>query len=181
MAVWASLPSDPVVINQQIVQVSFVAPSSERQQLRTDSSSDLAVNLNKKPALTQKKQEQQKSEADSKQASAEKKTSGIEDPNATALKSAESEPVFDAAYLNNSAPDYPSTAKLQGIQGKVLLNVLVTAEGNASRVTITSSSGSKLLDSAALDAVKNWKFAPARRSGKAVEANVIVPIEFKII
>ena len=46
---------------------------------------------------------------------------------------------------------------------------------------ISRSSGSNDLDEAALEAVKQWKFVPARRSGNLTQASVIVPVEFKII
>ncbi|OFW81300.1 MAG: hypothetical protein A2887_01425 [Alphaproteobacteria bacterium RIFCSPLOWO2_01_FULL_40_26] len=98
-----------------------------------------------------------------------------------ATRSAESEPVFDADYLNNPAPLYPTLAKQNGMQGKVLLNVVVKIDGTPANVEISRSSGHSSLDFAALDAVKQWRFIPAKRSGQAVEANVIVPVEFKII
>ena len=38
-----------------------------------------------------------------------------------------------------------------------------------------------ILDKAAIDAVKNWKFVPAKRGDKAITKNVLVPIEFKLV
>jgi protein TonB len=110
-----------------------------------------------------------------------KQTSGRVDENSLATRAAESEPVFDAAYLNNPAPYYPQVARKRGIQGKVLLAVLVKTDGTAATVDVSRSSGSSTLDAAALDAVKTWKFVPAKRSGRFVEASVMVPVEFKII
>ena len=93
----------------------------------------------------------------------------------------QSEPIFDAQYLNNPAPLYPKIARDRGIEGKILLEVVVKEDGSALNVKLISSSGSSLLDESAIEAVKNWQFTPAKKFGKFVQAKVIVPIEFKII
>ena len=93
----------------------------------------------------------------------------------------QSEPIFDAKYLNNPAPLYPTTARDRGIEGKILLEVVVKEDGSALNVKLITSSGSSLLDESAIEAVKNWQFIPAKKFGKFVQAKVIVPIEFKII
>jgi len=183
IAAWTILPSDPIVINQQAIQISFVAPSSMNQQNENDSRKKIALNVERENAIKQKQNEKSE-EAEKKsehKSVAGKQTSGRVDPNAIATKSAESDPVFDAEYLNNPAPNYPTIAKNRGTQGKVTLDVIVKTDGTPAKVEIAHSSGSKILDEAALDAVKQWRFIPARRSGKLVQANVIVPVEFKII
>ena len=93
----------------------------------------------------------------------------------------QTEPQFDAKYLNNPAPIYPKTARQYGIQGKVLLVVIVKDNGAPLSVDIASSSGSEILDYAAIEAVRNWHFIPASKDGINVQASVIVPIEFKIV
>jgi TonB family protein len=172
------LPSDPIVINQQAIRVSFVAPSAEKNKSENLSHKKIAFNFERENSLKRKKEEAEKAE---KKSVAGRETSGRVDPNSTATKSAESEPVFDAAYLNNPAPYYPQAAKQRGVQGKVLLAVVVKADGSPLNVSISRSSGSEILDEAALDAVEQWRFIPARSKGSPVQANVIVPVEFKII
>jgi protein TonB len=66
-----------------------------------------------------------------------------------------------------------------GEAGRVVLNVQVSATGAAEQVSVRTSSGSERLDQAALKAVKQWKFIPARRGDEAVAAQVLVPITFK--
>lgn len=183
IAVWSMMPSTPTVINQQAIKVSFVAPSASNQKSENTSHKKIALNTERENAIKQKqndKVEKSESKAEKNQL-AGKQTSGREDPNATATKAAESDPVFNAAYLNNPAPSYPASAKRKGIQGKVLIKVAVKIDGTPEMVQISRSSGSEDLDEAAIDAVKQWKFIPARRSGELVQANVIVPVEFKII
>lgn len=89
-------------------------------------------------------------------------------------------PQFDAAYLQNPAPDYPRVARRLGEQGTVLLRVHVDPGGAAAEVAIKASSGSMRLDSSALAAVKRWRFVPAKQGNAAVSAWVIVPIVFSL-
>lgn len=89
-------------------------------------------------------------------------------------------PAFTASYLTNPAPRYPLIARRNGEQGTVTLRVLVTRDGAPARVTIEQTSGSRHLDSAALETVKTWRFVPARKGDEAIEAWVIVPIVFRL-
>jgi len=89
-------------------------------------------------------------------------------------------PRFDAAYLNNPPPPYPSQARFAGEQGTVTLRVFVNAEGRAEKIEIARSSGSARLDDSALQTVSRWRFVPARQSGEAIGAWVLVPIVFSL-
>lgn len=89
-------------------------------------------------------------------------------------------PRFDAAYLDNPPPAYPAMARRLREEGRVLLRVLVTADGRAGSIEVATSSGSERLDQAALDAVRRWRFVPAKRGDAAVAAHVIVPISFAL-
>jgi periplasmic protein TonB len=89
-------------------------------------------------------------------------------------------PNFNANYLQNPAPAYPPIARRMGQQGKVMLRVLVNTAGAPDKIEIRSSSGSSVLDDAALDAVRRWRFVPARQGEQAVNAWVIVPITFAL-
>lgn len=89
-------------------------------------------------------------------------------------------PSFNAAYLNNPAPNYPSVSRRLGEQGLVLLRVQVTTDGTAGSVELQTGSGSARLDEAALEAVKKWQFVPAKRGDQPVSASVVVPVRFSI-
>lgn len=82
--------------------------------------------------------------------------------------------------VRNPRPDYPSAARASGVEGTVMLLVTVSRTGSALRVTIERSSGSELLDRAAVRAVERWRFTPARRGGAAIEADVRVPVTFRL-
>ena len=87
---------------------------------------------------------------------------------------------FDAAYLNNPAPEYPPVARRRGEEGRVLLSVAVCPAGWAERIEVRASSGSPRLDRAALEAVRRWRFVPANQNGVAVASRIVVPIVFRL-
>ena len=89
-------------------------------------------------------------------------------------------PRFGVSYLNNPAPDYPAMSRRIGEEGRVLMKVLVSADGSAENVEIEKSSGSERLDNAAMQAVKRWKFIPAKKNNQALSAYVIVPVKFSL-
>jgi periplasmic protein TonB len=90
------------------------------------------------------------------------------------------QPGFNADYLQNPAPRYPPLARRMRQEGKVVLRVLVDTGGGASQIEVRNSSGSDVLDEAALDAVKRWRFVPARRGDQPIAAWVLVPITFTL-
>jgi protein TonB len=71
------------------------------------------------------------------------------------------------------------SARRRGDQGVVLLRVHVRADGSVVTAEIKQSSGSSLLDDAALQTVReSWRFVPARLNSTPVESWVEVPIRF---
>ena len=93
---------------------------------------------------------------------------------------ADSEPDYQARYLNNPHPSYPSVAQRMGWGGRVLLDVEVLSTGACGSVRVFSSSGHELLDKAAMDAVKIWQFIPARHAGHTVTRWFRIPINFSL-
>jgi protein TonB len=76
------------------------------------------------------------------------------------------------------APRYPTRALRRGESGTVRVRVEVGPDGRPAQVTVAQASGSRDLDRAAVDAVRRWRFQPARRNGEPVTGTVIVPISF---
>jgi protein TonB len=97
-----------------------------------------------------------------------------------AVEPAVEPPRYNAAYLSNPKPAYPLAARRRGIEGKVLLRVEVSPGGECLHAELKKSSGHDMLDQAALEAVRKWRFVPARRGNSAVAAWVEVPIAFKL-
>lgn len=90
------------------------------------------------------------------------------------------QPRFNADYLDNPKPAYPSISRRMGEEGQVRLRVRVDAAGNPQQVEVEHSSGYPRLDAAARETVKRWRFVPARQGEQAVAATVIVPIQFTL-
>ncbi len=101
-------------------------------------------------------------------------------PVAAPVAATATQPRFDADYLDNPKPAYPALSRRSGEQGKVVLRVQVAASGLPTEVQLHAGSGSSRLDNAALDAVRRWKFVPARLGSEPVAASVLVPIVFSL-
>ena len=84
------------------------------------------------------------------------------------------------ALLDAPSPRYPPEARAAGREGRVRAKLLISAQGTVSEVALVVSSGTECLDRAALEALKGWRFLPARREGKPVAAWVIVPVRFSL-
>lgn len=80
----------------------------------------------------------------------------------------------------NPKPFYPAAARQRGMQGLVLLGVEVDIRGKVSRVVLKKSSGYRLLDNAAAETVKRWRFIPAKKDHTSVVSVVDVPIRFEL-
>jgi protein TonB len=87
---------------------------------------------------------------------------------------------YKAAYLNNPRPAYPLLAIRQGAQGQVLLLVEVLPDGRAGRIELEKLSGHAMLDAAAMNAVRAWRFTPARKDGLLTTQTVRIPIHFNL-
>lgn len=92
----------------------------------------------------------------------------------------QTQPIFDADYLNNPAPSYPALSRRLREEGVVYVRVYVSPDGLPERIELKTSSGSKRLDEAALLIVQKWRFVPARRGAQSVAAWVSVPIAFSL-
>lgn len=81
--------------------------------------------------------------------------------------------------LRQTPPVYPQEAFVKKIQGVVLLEILIDAQGNVVATRLLRSV-SPALDEAAAQAVRQWKFTPAFRRGRAVAMWAQAPVQFII-
>ena len=77
-------------------------------------------------------------------------------------------------------PSYPASARRAGIEGTTLLGVRVEADGRVGDVVLKRSAGHPDLDHAAENAVRRWRFEPARRGADAVAVWVDLPVQFHL-
>jgi len=87
-------------------------------------------------------------------------------------------PSSDADYLQNPRPAYPAMSKRLGEQGKVVVRVLIGADGIPQKAEIRTSSTFDRLDQAALATVMKWRYVPGKRGGVAEAMWFNVPISF---
>lgn len=84
-------------------------------------------------------------------------------------------------YVRATSPRYPISELKNGVEGTVVLRVLVDIDGKPIDVSIETSSGNRNLDRSALQHVlKTWRFKPAMQNGQAVQAYGLVPIAFNL-
>jgi TonB family protein len=90
-------------------------------------------------------------------------------------------PTFvQVSYGYNPKPEYPDRARREGKEGRVLLRVLVDEQGRSKSIEVNNSSGSEALDRAAGEAIKRWRFSPARYGVRPVESWIKIPVDFRL-
>jgi protein TonB len=86
----------------------------------------------------------------------------------------------DSGYRFGDLPGYPRAARRAGREGIVKVRVLLDTDGNPASVMVLETSGYEDFDTAAAQAVKKWRFSPARRGGKPVASFHDVRIRFRL-
>ena len=78
-------------------------------------------------------------------------------------------------YKENSPPVYPAIARVRGYEGIVLVSAEVLPDGRVGSMKIRKSSGYAILDQSAIEAVKPWKFEPAKNMADPLQFGLICP------
>ena len=81
--------------------------------------------------------------------------------------------------LREVKADYTEEARQRGVSGDVVLEIVVRRDGTVGDVKVLQGLGAGLSDRAA-QAVRQWRFTPARRQGAAVDVIVEIAVEFKL-
>jgi protein TonB len=82
--------------------------------------------------------------------------------------------------LAKVAPVYPLHAARRGIEGKVRVQFLVTAEGTVQDIKILAADPEKVFDKSVIDCVSRWRFQPGRVQGIPVAALAQTTIKFQL-
>lgn len=90
----------------------------------------------------------------------------------------DSEPYIDLYKLAKNVV-YPKDAKSAGIEGEVIVRVLVSPKGECEECFVESSTN-KIFNESALEAVKKTEFTPAVSNGKKVYCWISIPIQYKL-
>lgn len=90
-------------------------------------------------------------------------------------------PAVAPKILRSVSPVYPETQRLTGVTGTVRLRLLIGTDGVVESVSVISSSGSRPLDNAAVNACQKWRFAAAKNeAGQKVRCYWEIPIRFDL-
>jgi TonB family protein len=85
------------------------------------------------------------------------------------------------SVITQVKPDYTPQAQAARIQGSVLLNIVVLDDGVVGAVAVERSLDTMFgLDEQAVKAMKEWKFKPGTKDGKAVAVRVHVEMTFTL-
>ena len=91
-------------------------------------------------------------------------------------------PLYDRppVLLYKKEPEYTAEARKAKYQGTVLLDVVIDVSGRVGDVHVARSLGLGL-DEKAIEAVKQWRFRPAMKDGRAVSAPLEVEVTFRLL
>jgi TonB family protein len=84
-----------------------------------------------------------------------------------------------ARLVRGKAPPYPSEARAQGVEADVPLEIVLSAEGAVESACVLQHAGFGF-DEAALEAIREYRFAPATRDGRAVSVRMRWTMEFRL-
>ncbi|MCK6375782.1 energy transducer TonB [Zoogloea sp.] len=89
-------------------------------------------------------------------------------------------PRADAAMLNNPAPAYPAQSRRLHEEGRVLFDVYILPNGSVGQIKLKRSSGFPRLDDAALEAIRRWRYVPAKRGDEPIPYWYVQPLDFQL-
>jgi periplasmic protein TonB len=76
-------------------------------------------------------------------------------------------------------PKYPDALRREGVSGMVAVVVTIDEKGGVTAATVSKSSHTDF-EAPAVEAIKAWKFKPAKVGGNAVKVRVTVPLRFAV-
>ena len=89
-------------------------------------------------------------------------------------------PLFPPKVVSSVVPAYPRVAVENGIEGLVIVQVLVSEGGESQSVLVKRSSGNEHLDKSALFAISQWEFSPALQGQAPVSSWFEIPVAFEL-
>jgi periplasmic protein TonB len=76
-------------------------------------------------------------------------------------------------------PEYPAQLRFEKKEGTVVLIVTIDEKGDVSACVVSKSTDARF-ETAAVDAVRKWRFKPATKSNSPVSCSVTLPIHFSV-
>jgi len=100
----------------------------------------------------------------------------IEDPTYYSAKQVDAHP----AALNLIKPIYPEKGVELGVDGKVVLLLLIVEAGVVKEVSVVEAEPEGIFEESALAAFRNARFAPAQKNGRAVKSRVLIRVSYEL-
>ena len=85
---------------------------------------------------------------------------------------------FPISDLHNPSPECPEMGVFLGYQGDVIIRIRVSAKGDSAGVEILRSSGHKVLDDSAINALRKWRFTPTKHDNTPMNDYVIITVSY---
>lgn len=89
-----------------------------------------------------------------------------------------SQGVAEGMLIDRVMPVYPSIARAAGMQGTVMLEATISAQGTIENLRVLS--GNAMLQQAAIDAVNRWRYRPYLLNGQPVEVETTIGVTFNL-
>jgi periplasmic protein TonB len=86
--------------------------------------------------------------------------------------------VQQAKAIQRNQPQYPAIAKAAHVQGTVVLHAIIAKDGTVQQLQLMS--GPPLLVSAAMEAVRQWRYQPTLLNGEPVEVDTTIQVVFSL-
>ena len=86
--------------------------------------------------------------------------------------------ITEAKLIHRVDPVYPAVARQMHVEGNVEIRAVVSREGTIKNPVAVS--GPALLRSAALEAIRKWRYEPSRLDGQATDRDVLITIAFHL-
>ncbi len=77
-------------------------------------------------------------------------------------------------------PEYPSIARKAGVEGKVILQIVIDEQGNVLTADVVFAQPSGIFEEVAIKAIMQWKFKPAKQRDKPIKVRMAWPMEFSL-
>lgn len=86
--------------------------------------------------------------------------------------------VMNARLIHRIEPVYPLAAKMMRLSGTVQLRAIIGTDGSVRNIEVVG--GNPILAAAAVAAVEQWRYQPTRLSGKPVEVETVITVQFQM-
>ncbi len=118
---------------------------------------------------------------------ASKNSTGSTFGNISSAKSIRGSTIFSLGQVDNGPsllvridPVYPYWARIRGIEGEVVVQIVVDQHGIVKSIKILKAKPAHVFENAVINAVKKWRFKPATYKGRAVCVRIKIPFRFKL-